>query len=106
MTQTLDPQPEHKVLEIGTGSGYQAAVLSKLVKEVYTIEIVEPLAKTAAATLNRLGFANVRSKAGDGYLGWPTAMYFSNRGHEVTVVDNYFRRNACVELDVGMQDAA
>jgi protein-L-isoaspartate(D-aspartate) O-methyltransferase len=70
MTQALDPQPEDKVLEIGTGSGYQAAVLSPLVKEVYSIEIVESLGKTAARTLGRLGYKNVFTKVGDGYLGW------------------------------------
>jgi len=71
MTQSLDPQPTDKVLEIGTGSGYQAAVLSPLVKEVYSIEIVESLGKSAAATLKRLGkYHNVTTKVGDGYLGW------------------------------------
>jgi protein-L-isoaspartate(D-aspartate) O-methyltransferase len=71
MTEALDPQPTDRVLEVGTGSGYQAAVLSPLVKEVYTIEIVEPLARRAAETLARLGYKNVFVKAGDGYLGWP-----------------------------------
>jgi protein-L-isoaspartate(D-aspartate) O-methyltransferase len=71
MTQSLDPQPTDKVLEIGTGSGYQAAVLSPLVKDVYSIEIVEPLGKKAAATLKRLGYTNIQTKVGDGYLGWP-----------------------------------
>jgi protein-L-isoaspartate(D-aspartate) O-methyltransferase len=71
MTQVLDPQPTDFVLEIGTGSGYQAAVLSGLVQEVYTIEIVEPLGKNAAALLERLGYQNVHAKVGDGYLGWP-----------------------------------
>ena len=71
MTQSLDPQPTDKVLEIGTGSGFQAAVLSPLVKEVYSIEIVESLGKKAAATLDRLGYKNVHTKVGDGYLGWP-----------------------------------
>ncbi len=71
MTEALDPQPHDRVLEIGTGSGYQAAVLSPLVKEVYTIEIVEPLARRAAETLARLGYRNVFVKAGDGYQGWP-----------------------------------
>lgn len=69
MTEALDPQPDDRVLEIGTGSGYQAAVLSHLVKEVYTIEIVEPLGKWAARVLAR--YPNVESKVGDGYLGWP-----------------------------------
>ncbi|MHB8897979.1 MAG: protein-L-isoaspartate(D-aspartate) O-methyltransferase [Thermoguttaceae bacterium] len=69
MTEALDPQPEDKVLEIGTGSGYQAAVLSHVAKEVYTIEIVEPLGKWAARVLAR--YPNVKSKVGDGYQGWP-----------------------------------
>src|SRR6266480_56709 len=71
MTEQLRPQPTDRVLEIGTGSGYQAAVLSKLVARVFTIEIVEPLATRAAQDLKRLGFSNVEVKAGDGYLGWP-----------------------------------
>ena len=71
MTQALEPQPGDRVLEIGTGSGYQAAVLSPLVKEVYTIEIVESLGKNATKTLKRLGYDNVHVKVGDGYLGWP-----------------------------------
>lgn len=71
MTEQLDPQPTDTVLEIGTGSGYQAAVLSGLVREVYTIEIVEPLGQRAAATLRRLGYTNVHVKVGDGYQGWP-----------------------------------
>jgi protein-L-isoaspartate(D-aspartate) O-methyltransferase len=70
MTQSLDPQPGDKVLEIGTGSGFQAAVLSPLVKDVYTIEIVESLGHSAARTLNRLGYDNVHTKIGDGFLGW------------------------------------
>lgn len=71
MTEQLDPQPTDKVLEIGTGSGYQAAVLSPLVKEVYTIEIVEPLGRRAGAALKRLKYDNVHAKVGDGYEGWP-----------------------------------
>ena len=70
MTQKLDPQPTDKVLEIGTGSGYQAAVLSPLVKDVYTIEIVEPLGERARQTFKRLGYKNVHTKIGDGYQGW------------------------------------
>lgn len=70
MTESLNPQATDKVLEIGTGSGFQAAVLSPLVKEVYSIEIVESLGKTAARTLTRLGYKNVVTKVGDGYLGW------------------------------------
>lgn len=71
MTQSIDPRPTDIVLEIGTGSGYQAAVLSPLVKEVYTIEIVKPLGERAARTLKRLGYKNVFPLVGDGYLGWP-----------------------------------
>jgi protein-L-isoaspartate(D-aspartate) O-methyltransferase len=70
MTEQLRPQPTDKVLEIGTGSGYQAAVLSGLVSEVYSIEIVETLGKRAAKTLNRLGYRNIQTKIGDGYQGW------------------------------------
>jgi protein-L-isoaspartate(D-aspartate) O-methyltransferase len=71
MTEALDPQPSDRVLEIGTGSGYQAAVLSPLVDEVYSIEIVELLARRSARTLRRLDYENVFTKQGDGYLGWP-----------------------------------
>src|SRR5262249_3548249 len=71
MTQQLNLKPTDRVLEIGTGSGYQAAVLSRLVAEVYTIEIIKPLAKRAEADLKRLGYNNVRVLAGDGYQGWP-----------------------------------
>ncbi|MDF9392451.1 protein-L-isoaspartate(D-aspartate) O-methyltransferase [Methylococcus capsulatus] len=76
MTERLEPKPSDKVLEIGTGSGYQAAVLSKLVAEVYTIEIVEPLGQRAKADLQRLGFGNVQVRIGDGYRGWPEAAPF------------------------------
>jgi protein-L-isoaspartate(D-aspartate) O-methyltransferase len=71
MTERLVPKARDRILEIGTGSGYQAAILSKLVGEVFSIEIVPQLAEGAAATLKRLGYANVRVKAGDGYQGWP-----------------------------------
>ncbi len=71
MTEHLDPQPTDVVLEIGTGSGYQAAVLSGIVKDVYSIEIQRPLGLRAAETLKRLGYKNVHAKIGDGYLGWP-----------------------------------
>jgi len=71
MTEAIDPHPEDKVLEIGTGSGYQAAILAKLVREVYTIEIVGALGHKAARTLERLRYDNVQVKVGDGYQGWP-----------------------------------
>lgn len=70
MTQELNVSKNDKVLEIGTGSGYQAAVLAELVKEVYTIEIVEPLAKSAEERLRREGYKNVEMKNADGYFGW------------------------------------
>jgi protein-L-isoaspartate(D-aspartate) O-methyltransferase len=76
MTEQLDPQPTDKVLEIGTGSGYQAAVLSRLVKEVYTIEIVASLGKQAEKTLRRLKYDNVHTRVGDGFAGWPEAAPF------------------------------
>ena len=71
MTQTLALQGTEKVLEIGTGSGYQAAILAEIVPEVFTIEIVEPLAKGAERTLKELGYRNIHIRVGDGYLGWP-----------------------------------
>jgi protein-L-isoaspartate(D-aspartate) O-methyltransferase len=71
MTDLLDPAPEHKVLEIGTGSGYQAAVLSGLVRAVYSIEVIPELAASAQAKLLQLGYPNVRVKVGDGAAGWP-----------------------------------
>jgi protein-L-isoaspartate(D-aspartate) O-methyltransferase len=71
MSAALDVQPSHTVLEIGTGSGYQAAVLGELARAVYTIEIVPELARGAAATLKALGYNNVHVRAGDGYAGWP-----------------------------------
>ena len=71
MTEQLRPKRSDRVLEIGSGSGYQAAILGELVAEIYTIEIVEPLAKSAEATLQRFGYNNVHIKVGDGYKGWP-----------------------------------
>jgi protein-L-isoaspartate(D-aspartate) O-methyltransferase len=71
MTEKLEPKPTDRVLEIGTGSGYQAAVLSPLVERVYSIEINEPLGTKAARTLARLGYHNIVTKIGDGFLGWP-----------------------------------
>jgi protein-L-isoaspartate(D-aspartate) O-methyltransferase len=71
MTDLLDPQAGHAVLEVGTGSGYQAAVLAELVDRVYTIEVVEPLGRRAAQLLRELGYRNVTARVGDGYNGWP-----------------------------------
>ncbi len=71
MTEQLRSKPTDRVLEIGSGSGYQAAILAALTAEVYTVELVEPLAKTAEANLQRLGYNNVHVRLGDGYKGWP-----------------------------------
>jgi protein-L-isoaspartate(D-aspartate) O-methyltransferase len=71
MTESIDPRPTDRVLEIGTGSGYQAAVLARLVKDVYTIEIVEPLGKEATERLKSMGLTNVHTRIGDGFKGWP-----------------------------------
>jgi protein-L-isoaspartate(D-aspartate) O-methyltransferase len=71
MTQAIDPKPGQRVLEVGTGSGYQAAVLAEVAGEVYSIELLPALAKHARATLDRLGYTGVHTRAGDGYKGWP-----------------------------------
>jgi protein-L-isoaspartate(D-aspartate) O-methyltransferase len=76
MTELVEPKPADRVLEIGTGSGYQAAVLAELVARVYTIEIVRPLGEQAAEVLRSLGYRNVETRIGDGYLGWPEAAPF------------------------------
>jgi protein-L-isoaspartate(D-aspartate) O-methyltransferase len=70
-TDLLDPQPDHVVLEIGTGSGYQAAVLAEVVSRVYSVELLPELGRTAAARLAEMGYANVEVRIGDGYAGWP-----------------------------------
>jgi len=70
MTECLALEGDERVLEVGTGSGYQAAILSELAKEVYTIEILEPLAKRADELVQKMGYGNVKVKCGDGYLGW------------------------------------
>ncbi len=70
-TDLLDLRPEHVVLDVGTGSGYQAAVLAEIVRQVYSIDIVEPLVRTASANLAALGYTNVETRTGDGYAGWP-----------------------------------
>ena len=71
MTEALQPKPTDKVYEVGTGSGYQAAILSRLVKDVYSVEIHEPLSKRATQVLKDVGYTNVHTRVGDGYLGWP-----------------------------------
>jgi protein-L-isoaspartate(D-aspartate) O-methyltransferase len=76
MTEVLDPEPTDKVYEVGTGSGYQASILSRLVKEVYSVEIHEPLSRRATQVIKELGYSNVHTRAGDGYAGWPEAAPF------------------------------
>ena len=76
MTELLALAPDHQVLEIGTGSGYQTAILARLVKQVYSMEIVETLSKRAASRLKLLGFTNVVTRVGDGYHGWPEVAPF------------------------------
>jgi protein-L-isoaspartate(D-aspartate) O-methyltransferase len=77
MTQELGLNPSDRVLEVGTGSGYQAAVLAEIVDEVYTMEIIQPLAERGGKTLERLGYSNVQVKHGDGYFGWPEEAPFN-----------------------------
>jgi protein-L-isoaspartate(D-aspartate) O-methyltransferase len=76
MTEVLDPKPTDKVYEVGTGSGYQSAILSRLVKEVYSIEIHAPLGERAAKVHKELGYDNIHTRIGDGYEGWPEAAPF------------------------------
>jgi protein-L-isoaspartate(D-aspartate) O-methyltransferase len=76
MTDLLSLKPTDRVLEVGTGSGYQAAVLSLLAREVYTIELIPALGNAAAVTLRRLGYANIKTRIGDGYQGWSTEAPF------------------------------
>jgi protein-L-isoaspartate(D-aspartate) O-methyltransferase len=76
MTEVLDPKPEDKVYEVGTGSGYQSAILSRLVKEVYSVEIHAPLSKRATQVHKDLGYTNIHTRVGDGYEGWPEAAPF------------------------------
>ncbi|MBT8439200.1 MAG: protein-L-isoaspartate(D-aspartate) O-methyltransferase [Gammaproteobacteria bacterium] len=73
MTDLIETRPDYKVLEVGTGSAYQAAVLAELVDEVYSIEIIKPLGEAASRRLARLGYDNVHTRIGDGYYGWPEA---------------------------------
>ena len=76
MTEAIKPQPEDRVLEIGTGCGYQTAILAQIVKEVYTIEILEPLANQSRALLEELNYNNIQFRTGDGFSGWPEAAPF------------------------------
>ncbi len=99
MTQLIKPQMHHRVLEVGTGSGYQAAVLSCIVDSVFTIEILRPLEKTAAARLSALGYRNVVCQCGDGYLGWPDRAPFD--GIIVTAAVNHIPKPLLHQLKDG-----
>ena len=76
MTEVLDPKPTDVVYEVGTGSGYQSAILSQLVKEVYSVEIHKPLSECATKVHKELGYKNIHTRVGDGYEGWPEAAPF------------------------------
>jgi protein-L-isoaspartate(D-aspartate) O-methyltransferase len=99
MTEALRVGPASRVLEIGTGSGYQAAVLAEIVREVYTIEIVEPLAASARETLASLGYRNVHVRHGDGYQGWPEQAPFD--GIIVTAAPDHVPQPLVDQLGVG-----
>jgi protein-L-isoaspartate(D-aspartate) O-methyltransferase len=107
MSEALELKPQDRVLEIGTGSGYQAAVLAELTREVYSIEIVEPLGKEAAERLKRLGYTNVKLRIGDGYRGWPEAAPFdaimvtAAPGHVPPALVEQLREGGRLVLPVG-----
>ncbi|HKI04510.1 MAG TPA: protein-L-isoaspartate(D-aspartate) O-methyltransferase, partial [Thermoanaerobaculia bacterium] len=99
MTSLLEIRPGDRVLEVGTGSGYQAAVLSRLAGEVYSVEILKPLAERARRTLAGLGYRNVHLRVGDGYEGWPDAAPFD--GIIVTAAPAQIPKPLLRQLKVG-----
>ncbi|MFC1807711.1 protein-L-isoaspartate(D-aspartate) O-methyltransferase [Candidatus Omnitrophota bacterium] len=99
MTEAAQLKPRYKVLEIGTGSGYQAAVLAEIVREVYTIEILQPLADAARNRLSDLGYTNIKYKHGDGYKGWPEHAPFD--AIIVTAAPTTFPEELIGQLKVG-----
>ena len=99
MTEALAIEPGHKVLEIGTGSGYQAAVLGELVREVYTVEIVPELAERSRRVIAELGYKNVHVRAGDGYGGWPEQAPFD--AVIVTAAPDHVPQPLVAQLKVG-----
>lgn len=99
MTDLLNPQVEHRVLEIGTGSGYQAAILSRVVGQVYSIEIIPALAARAAGCLRRLGYRNVEVKTADGHVGWPEHAPFD--GIIITAAASYLPKALLTQLKPG-----
>jgi protein-L-isoaspartate(D-aspartate) O-methyltransferase len=110
MTEALELKPRDRVLEIGTGSGYQAAILAELVAHVYSIEIIEELAKEAETRLRRLGYSNVQVRAGDGYQGWPEAAPFdaiivtAAPGHIPQPLVDQLREGGRMVLPLGLWD--
>jgi len=99
MTELAALDPGGRVLEVGTGSGYQAAVLAEVAGEVWSIEILEPLARRATETLRALGYGRVHVRAGDGYLGWPEAATFD--AIVVTAAPDHVPRPLLEQLSVG-----
>jgi protein-L-isoaspartate(D-aspartate) O-methyltransferase len=99
MTQALDLEPGERVLEIGTGSGYQAAVLGELDVEVYSMEIIEPLATAAEERLRRLGYTEIELRHADGYLGWPEAAPFD--AIVVTAAPDHVPQPLLAQLEIG-----
>jgi protein-L-isoaspartate(D-aspartate) O-methyltransferase len=99
MTDLLQPQQDHKVLEIGTGSGYQTAVLSQLVNMVYTIEVIKELGKAAAERLQRLNYTNIKTRIGNGYQGW--AEYAPYDGIIVTAAASHIPQALIAQLKPG-----
>lgn len=99
MTQSLQVGPDHRVLEIGTGCGYQAAVLAELAKEVYTVEVIEPLLDKARRTLKSLGYRNIHYRADDGSKGWPEEAPFD--GIIVTAAAPKLPENLVAQLRLG-----
>ena len=99
MTELLHPRAGHKILEVGTGSGYQAAVLAEIVGQVFTIEIVDDLARSATATLSSLGYKNIHVRSGDGYRGWPEEAPFD--GVIVTAAPDHVPQPLVDQLKVG-----
>ena len=99
MTDLLQPQHDHKVLEIGTGSGYQTAVLSQLVNMVYTIEVIKDLGNAAAKRLQRLNYTNIKTRIGNGYQGW--AEYAPYDGIIVTAAASHIPQALIAQLKPG-----
>ncbi|MEW5806593.1 MAG: protein-L-isoaspartate(D-aspartate) O-methyltransferase [Acidobacteriota bacterium] len=99
MTELIEPKPDSRVLEIGTGSGYQAAILAEICKEVYTIEIIEKLGDQAEERLKKLGYDNILVKIGDGYQGWKEYAPFD--GIIVTAAPEHIPQPLVDQLKIG-----